>query len=99
MPSVTCSSCSETSTTVDPILDIQLDFSAHNAQELTLAGMLRRYCSEERVGVERGYDCSQCGGGLGVVCRPSTMDAAHSWSDRHEEAINQESCLLSSHSS
>ncbi|KAK8843445.1 hypothetical protein IAR55_007102 [Kwoniella newhampshirensis] len=98
LSSVTCSSCSTTSTTVDPILDLQLDFptsvsgtatsttlssagstssqeglgpsQGQNGQQLTLAGMLRRFCAPERVGDlgdSKGYDCSSCGGGAGVV--------------------------------
>ncbi|WVQ81646.1 hypothetical protein IAT38_003771 [Cryptococcus sp. DSM 104549] len=92
LSSVTCSSCSSTSTTVDPILDIQLDFPtsslplplpssssstpnphattiAPDSEPLTLAGMLRKFCAEEKVGdpAGRGYDCSACGGGAGVV--------------------------------
>ncbi|WVQ75376.1 hypothetical protein IAR50_004996 [Cryptococcus sp. DSM 104548] len=95
--SVTCSKCSKTSTTVDPILDIQLDFppslspspsssslsSSSDAaafgpsangkdNQLTLAGMLRKYCAPERIGDAgeaggKGYDCGNCGGGKGVV--------------------------------
>ncbi|OWZ41330.1 hypothetical protein LQV05_004800 [Cryptococcus neoformans] len=88
--SVTCSKCSKTSNTVDPILDIQLDFpppsvpsSASSssdssafgpstngqAGQLTLAGMLRKFCAPERVGDPggKGYECSGCGGGVGVV--------------------------------
>ncbi|ORX38918.1 putative ubiquitin specific protease [Kockovaella imperatae] len=68
--SVTCSNCKTTSTTDDPILDVQLDFPSAltEGHELTLAAMLRRYCSEEKVGDHgRGYDCSSCGGGQGVV--------------------------------
>nr|ODN88609.1 ubiquitin carboxyl-terminal hydrolase 22/27/51 [Cryptococcus depauperatus CBS 7841] len=80
--SVICSKCSKTSTTVDPILDIQLDFPPsattsvspeatilNNDNQLTLAGMLRKFCAAERVGEPggKGYDCSGCGGGLGVV--------------------------------
>ncbi|WWD21030.1 hypothetical protein CI109_105511 [Kwoniella shandongensis] len=100
LSSVTCSACSTTSTTVDPILDLQLDFptsislgnatsttlssagstssqegmgpaqGGQNGQQLTLAGMLRRFCAPERVGDLadiKGYDCSNCGGGAGVV--------------------------------
>ena len=70
LSAVTCSSCRTTSTTVDPILDIQLDFpiSSSTSETLTLAGMLRRFCAEERVGdMGKGYECSSCGGGAGVV--------------------------------
>jgi hypothetical protein len=70
LSAVTCSSCHTTSTTIDPILDVQLDFPKHAPGNgtLTLAGMLRRYCAEERVGeLGKGYECSNCGGGPGVV--------------------------------
>ncbi|RXK37144.1 ubiquitin carboxyl-terminal hydrolase 22/27/51 [Tremella mesenterica] len=74
LSSVTCSSCHTTSTTVDPILDIQLDFppsSLTNPEPLTLPGMLRRFCAEEKVGDHggKGYDCSSCGGGSGAATR------------------------------
>lgn len=88
--SVICSKCSKTSNTVDPILDIQLDFpppsapsptssssdssafgpsTSGQADQLTLAGMLRKFCAPERVGEPggKGYECSGCGGGVGVV--------------------------------
>ncbi|KIS00120.1 ubiquitin carboxyl-terminal hydrolase 22/27/51 [Cryptococcus deuterogattii 2001/935-1] len=88
--SVICSKCSKTSNTVDPILDIQLDFPPPSApspassssdssafgpstngqaDQLTLAGMLRKFCAPERVGEPggKGYECSGCGGGVGVV--------------------------------
>jgi len=69
LSAVTCSNCNEPSTTVDPILDIQLDFPTNpNPSSLTLAGMLRRFCAEERVGdMGKGYECSSCGGGPSVV--------------------------------
>jgi ubiquitin carboxyl-terminal hydrolase 22/27/51 len=68
---VSCSKCSTTSTTIDPILDVQLDFPAETPTEgLTLAGMLRRFCAPEKVGeVGKGYECDSCGGGSGVVSR------------------------------
>ncbi|KAL7421461.1 hypothetical protein Q5752_004348 [Cryptotrichosporon argae] len=84
---VTCSSCSHPSTTIDPILDVQLDFPPQLAvassassqssvtsvegggEALTLAGLLRRFCAEERVGETggQGYACTNCGGGQGVT--------------------------------
>ncbi|KAL1406081.1 hypothetical protein Q8F55_007764 [Vanrija albida] len=67
---VTCSSCQTTSTTVDPTLDIQLDFPTDSsAASLTLGSLLRRFCADERIGGDhgKGYDCSSCGGGRGVV--------------------------------
>ena len=68
--SVTCSKCNTTSTTVDPTLDIQLDFPSDHTDSrvLTLTSMLRRFCAAEKVGdATKGYDCSNCGGGPGVV--------------------------------
>nr|XP_019009672.1 ubiquitin carboxyl-terminal hydrolase 22/27/51 [Kwoniella pini CBS 10737]OCF48453.1 ubiquitin carboxyl-terminal hydrolase 22/27/51 [Kwoniella pini CBS 10737] len=93
LSSVTCSSCSHTSSTIDPILDVQLDFpysplagsssatiasntstsssegiSAGN--QLTLAGLLRRFCANENIGETdgsgKGFECSKCGGGPGT---------------------------------
>ena len=67
---VTCSSCHESSVTVDPILDIQLDFpTSPESETVTLAGLLRRFCAEEKVVGDpgKGYACSKCGGGPGVV--------------------------------
>lgn len=66
---MTCSSCGATNTTVDPILDIQLDFPfAPIDEHLTLATLLRRYCAEEKIGDHgRGYECGSCGGGKGVT--------------------------------
>lgn len=60
---VTCSACAAKNTTIDPILDIQLDFPPSSGPEpLTLAAMLRRYCAEEKIG-GGSYRCEQCGGG------------------------------------
>ncbi|KAK4685046.1 hypothetical protein P7C73_g5112, partial [Tremellales sp. Uapishka_1] len=72
LSSVTCSACSRPSTTIDPILDIQLDFPTSESAGLTLAGLLRRFCAEEKV---RGYECSNasCEGGKGVVARRKLM--------------------------
>ncbi|RSH95407.1 hypothetical protein EHS25_000494 [Saitozyma podzolica] len=72
---VSCSKCSTTSTTIDPILDVQLDFPAETPTEgLTLAGMLRRFCAPEKVGeVGKGYECDSCGGGSGVVATRKLM--------------------------
>ena len=70
LSSVTCSGCGSTSTTTDPILDIQLDFPSNIAEgeSLSLTSMLRRFCAEERVGGHgRGYECSSCGGTQGAV--------------------------------
>lgn len=70
LSSVTCSNCKTTSTTIDPILDVQLDFpvEASETNTLSLTHMLRRFCAEEKVGdATKGYDCSSCGGGPGVV--------------------------------
>ncbi|ORY29156.1 hypothetical protein BCR39DRAFT_481921 [Naematelia encephala] len=71
LSTVTCSSCQHPSTTVDPILDIQLDFPTEppsTGEALTLTTMLRRFCADERVGEKsKGYDCSKCGGGPGTV--------------------------------
>lgn len=67
---VTCSSCGQTNTTVDPILDIQLDFpfASPPSEPLTLGALLRRYCAEEKIGDHgRGYACGNCGGGKGVT--------------------------------
>lgn len=69
LSTVKCSSCHTTSTTIDPILDIQLDFPPNAAptETLSLTGMLRRFCAEERVGeMGKGYDCSSCGGAKGL---------------------------------
>jgi hypothetical protein len=79
---VTCSACQEPSITVDPILDIQLDFptspelSEGNKSAITLAGLLRRFCAEEKVVGDpgKGYACSSCGGGPGVVSVASSLD-------------------------
>ncbi|GMK59308.1 hypothetical protein CspeluHIS016_0703230 [Cutaneotrichosporon spelunceum] len=67
--SVTCSGCGETNATVDPILDIQLDFPyIPQAEPLTLGALLRHYCAEEKIGDHgRGYACGRCGGGKGVT--------------------------------
>jgi ubiquitin carboxyl-terminal hydrolase 22/27/51 len=68
--SVTCSKCKTKSTTVDPILDLQLDFPTDptDTNSLTLTSMLRRFCAAEKVGdATKGYDCSNCRGGPGVV--------------------------------
>jgi ubiquitin carboxyl-terminal hydrolase 22/27/51 len=70
LSSVTCSQCHTTSTTIDPILDVQLDFptDASDMSALTLTDMLKRFCAAEKVGdATKGYDCSSCGGGAGVV--------------------------------
>ncbi|OCF60293.1 ubiquitin carboxyl-terminal hydrolase 22/27/51 [Kwoniella mangroviensis CBS 10435] len=97
LSSVTCSSCSHTSSTIDPILDIQLDFpysplsgsstatitsnastsssegiggGSNGNSQLTLAGLLRRFCASETIGGSdsggKGYECSKCGGGPGT---------------------------------
>nr|XP_019047792.1 ubiquitin carboxyl-terminal hydrolase 22/27/51 [Kwoniella bestiolae CBS 10118]OCF26722.1 ubiquitin carboxyl-terminal hydrolase 22/27/51 [Kwoniella bestiolae CBS 10118] len=91
LSSVTCSSCSHTSSTIDPILDIQLDFpysplsgsssntitsttstsssegiggGSNGNPQLTLAGLLRRFCASETIGGPesggKGYECSKC---------------------------------------
>lgn len=70
LSSVTCSKCQTTSTTIDPILDVQLDFPTDpsDVSALTLTDMLKRFCAAEKVGdATKGYDCSSCGGGSGVV--------------------------------
>lgn len=70
LSSVTCSKCETTSTTIDPILDVQLDFPTDTTDPsaLKLTSMLRRFCAEEKVGdSSKGYDCSSCGGGSGAV--------------------------------
>jgi len=67
---VTCSACKTPSVTVDPIMDIQLDFprNATADQSITLASLLKRFCADERVGDQgKGYACSSCGGGPGAV--------------------------------
>nr|XP_018259013.1 ubiquitin carboxyl-terminal hydrolase 22/27/51 [Kwoniella dejecticola CBS 10117]OBR81171.1 ubiquitin carboxyl-terminal hydrolase 22/27/51 [Kwoniella dejecticola CBS 10117] len=78
LSSVTCSSCSHTSSTIDPILDIQLDFPTSTSSsegisagnQLTLAGLLRRFCANENIGETdgsgKGFECSKCGGGPGT---------------------------------
>lgn len=68
--SVTCSACRTTNTTVDPILDIQLDFPPTIGTDmLTLAALLRRFCATEKIGDTqgKGYDCGSCGGGSTVT--------------------------------
>ncbi|KAK1922440.1 ubiquitin specific protease [Papiliotrema laurentii] len=70
LSTVTCSRCKTTSTTVDPILDLQLDFPTDpsDTTALTLTNMLQRFCAEEKVGdAAKGYDCSKCGGGSGSI--------------------------------
>ena len=76
MSSVTCSTCHSKSSTIDPILDIQLDFPYHllsgagstdagpagtAPEPLTLAGLLRQFTAAEKLG--KMYDCAKCGPG------------------------------------
>jgi ubiquitin carboxyl-terminal hydrolase 22/27/51 len=69
LSSVTCSSCRKKSSTVDPILDIQLDFPSHSTETISLASLLRRFCAEESLGEGKGYDCSDCGAGQSATRR------------------------------
>ncbi|KAI9636491.1 uncharacterized protein MKK02DRAFT_37170 [Dioszegia hungarica] len=69
LSSVTCSSCRKKSSTVDPILDIQLDFPSHATETISLASLLRRFCAEESLGEGKGYDCSDCGAGQSATRR------------------------------
>jgi ubiquitin carboxyl-terminal hydrolase 22/27/51 len=51
-------------------MDVQLDFPRNSSpdQPIGLAALLRRFCADERVGDQgKGYACSKCGGGQGVV--------------------------------
>jgi hypothetical protein len=58
---------------------------------LTLTGMLRRFCAEERVGdMGRGYDCSSCGGGAGVVSLVSLLEGDAERSGGEAKIVNQE---------
>ena len=59
---------------------------------LTLAGMLRRFCAEERVGeLSKGYECSNCGGGPGVVSLISlVISFANLGKGGHAQASDQE---------
>lgn len=65
---VTCTKCGASNTTVDPTLDIQLDFPPVDGAPITLATLLRRFCAEERLDHgSKGYECGSCGGGKGNV--------------------------------
>ena len=104
LSSVTCSKCQTTSTTIDPILDVQLDFptDASDMNALTLTDMLKRFCAAEKVGdASKGYDCSNCGGGSGVVSScfglASTPGADTRWQKGNWPSRNwPQSCLFSS---
>ncbi|KIK98025.1 hypothetical protein PAXRUDRAFT_824336 [Paxillus rubicundulus Ve08.2h10] len=59
---VTCERCGNTTSTVDPMLDISLELKGKSGEvgaENTLAGCLRRFTKPEKLGAKE-YSCSKC---------------------------------------